>query len=163
MVSSNEGVLSPTSNTQSIWIHNKCLSDRIIEPKTHLFKSYLLNVVPINIELKEPVPEPQNFEMIGAANTFSSLNNKIWDKINSEPDPQTTLLTDLEQKLDHFDEYFLLNTDNDFLSQHNISDDLSPKERYLFYKLLVQNRAIFAYKGDPLGRVNVLVTSNQYW
>ena len=87
---------------------------------------------------------------------FMRINAVTLDKeVDSEPPVDSTLLNEEERNLSPDDTYFKDGIDPEFYEKFNINDDLSYKEKFIFYKLFRRYRNNFAFKGDPLGRIDV--------
>ena len=60
-----------------------------------------------------------------------------------------------ERQLPPEDTSFLSKINEDFLRNFDVSPDLLPRDRYLVQRYLEENRDIYAFEDDPLGRVTV--------
>ena len=79
----------------------------------------------------------------------------IWKEINAYPSPTETLLKPEERQLPPDDTSFVSKINENFIKNFDVSPDLLPKDRYLVQRYLEENRDIYAFEDDPLGRVTV--------
>ena len=85
---------------------------------------------------------------------YDSYNKKIWEKLSSVPNADFMFLTPFERGLSDDDTYFVQNLDSDSYEKWNVSPDLKPKHKFMFWRLLEKYRGVFAFKGDPLGKID---------
>ena len=96
-------------------------------------------------------------------NSLQSYQKQIEDSINSEPNPEDKFLSAYERNLPENDEYFVKNTDEDFLTNFEISSNISPKEKFMLQNLLKQHRNQFVISKDrPDRKSQCLETLDQY-
>ena len=60
-----------------------------------------------------------------------------------------------EAVLSDDDPYFTTHLDKESYERWNVNDKLTPKQKFMFHRLLLKYRQCFAFKGDPLGVVKV--------
>ncbi len=88
-------------------------------------------------------------------NRINNINEEVWSEINSYPSASMTFFTQYERELKEDDPYFSDCIDQEFLKDYDVSPDLIPRDRLLMQRYLQNNRDIYVFPGDPLGRVTV--------
>ena len=149
-----KGIISPSSPQQKIWVTNLNISPNNLPQKYNLCELIPCDRETVDLNLKFP-DEKQSRTLTTSANTFTSMDTKIWERINSEESPLITFLNEDERKLDDFDKYFIEAVSNTDFTQWKVNEDIPPKYKYIFSKVFKKFRQVFAFPGDPLGKVDV--------
>ena len=68
------------------------------------------------------------------------------------PRPESSLFL-IERSLPDDHNYFTIKLNVESYERWNVSKDLTPKQKFMFSKLLEKYRNIFAFKGDSLGQI----------
>ena len=146
-----EGVVNPKPEEQSILLINRGLEPVHLDTKDTIGTAEELDIVPIPLRVSETTDQtiPQDIhKQIMRNNSEKSLKSfrLLWNAIYRK---KKKLLSPNEQ-------YFTENTNSEYLKPFDISDDLTPKERYVLFRMLKAHRNQFAFEGDPLGRVDII-------
>ena len=159
-----KGVITANNKTLKVWVQNKSLRPKNLKVGDGLFQLKAIEIEPEDlIEIKTPTPpnltakQRRRKEILGRnkVQSYDSYNEKVWEKLNSIPNADLLFLTPTERKLEDTDPYFENYIDKESYEKWNVSPDLSPKQKFMFWKLLEKYRGVFAFKGDPLGKVNL--------
>ena len=158
-----KGITTADNKVLKVWVQNRLPRPRKLKVGDSLFQ---LNVTQLQaedlIEIKTPEPpmmsakQRRRKEILerNKPQDYDSYNRKIWEKLSSVPNAEVMFLTPFERGLAEDDQYFVQNIDTESFEKWNVSPDLSPKHKYMFWRLLERYRGIFAFKGDPLGKIN---------
>ena len=149
-----KGVINPSSKKQKVWIKNASFKRR-----TFPSNAYIFNLKPCGCE---PIDIPHNLRkknkkvtLLLATNNFTSMDGKIWNKLNTGPNRNNFLLVGREKTFEINNQHFLSQKDNDTYKKRNIFHDLSAKQKYMYSSLLENNCDYFTSPGVPFERSDV--------
>ena len=144
-----EGLIDQSVENSGVLVRNKFSLSRTLNDDSLLVTS-------------ENVDESETFsihsadqESTNSHSSFTGINDQIWSDINAETPASMTLLQLKERHMSDDDEHFARILDIEFLSRWNIGPQLTLKQGLMFQRYLKQFRDIYAFKGEPLGKVTV--------
>ena len=157
-----KGIIDANACSVKVWVLNKNLRPKRLKVGDTLFSLHSIKAEPDElIEIKVPEPKQLNRKQKrreeilnrNKVQTYDSYNEKVWQKLNSVPNSEILFLSKEERDLSDTDTYFTKNLNLNFYEQWNVSKDLNPKQKYMFCQLFKKYRDVFAFKGDPLGKI----------
>ena len=158
-----KGITTADHKILKVWVQNRFPRPQKLKIGDSLFQ---LNSTQLQsedlIEIKSPnlpkmsAKQKKRKEILerNRPQDYDSYNKKIWEKLSSVPNAEVMFLTPFERVLPDDDEYFVQNIDLDSYEKWNVSPDLNPKHKFMFWRLLEKYRGVFAFKGDPLGKID---------
>ena len=157
-----KGVINADSNSIRVWVLNRNLRPKRLKVGDTLFSLHAMSAEECDlIDINPPVKSSINSVEIRKKGlidqkkkeNYDSYNQKVWNRINSVPGPEYLYLTDFERSLPDDHNYFTVKLNVESYERWNVSTDLTPKQKFMFSKLLEKYRDIFAFKGDSLGQI----------
>ena len=156
-----KGVLNADKIHFRVWVQNKSSRPKILKCGDTVFAMKKIDSETIDLNWPKESKKSKKNRRRKRANlnstqqSYDSFDRQIWERINRVPSAEKTFLTENECKLPDNDPYFIDNLDEESYKRWDVCDKMTPKQKFMFHKLLVKYRQCFAFKGDPLGQISV--------